>query len=534
MIGTSSGETLTGSAQDDYLGGNDGVDTLNAGFGHDVLFGGSGDDQLNGGSGDDVYLVGEALSGNDTILTGGGIDRVDLHSNAHMAALYTTGNNLNIEFDDQNDNTYTVVVTDHLIGGQELSEIRFDIDEDGTEVTYTVATTLSAAAGVDTAIGGTTANETLTGNTGDDVLFGHDGNDRLIGDDGNDFLDGGDGDDTLEGGAGDDIFFASDGDDTMTAGAGTDTLVVDDFFELEAAVYNGTDLTFDFIDDTDTAHSVLVQGHDTSRLEQINADLDHDHEPEDYKMAVVGDDITSATEDHLVIGSDNVDTMTGGDGNDVILGNAGADTLAGGAGDDWFDGGAGIDTIDGGAHGTHGDTISFHNATTAVVIDMSGGSTGDGTVTHSTGNDTFQGIENMEGGSAGDTLIGDNGNNEFLGLEGADTLTGSTGSDVFTYESSADSNSTDGIDVITDFDAGTSSTSVDQIDISGFVSGTFSFLGNELQSFSGGGDASARFNDSTKLLEIDSDGDAAADTEITLQNVSISNLDDSDFDTGLG
>jgi hypothetical protein len=61
------------------------------------------------------------------------------------------------------------------------------------------------------------------------------------------------------------------------------------------------------------------------------------------------------------------------------------------------------------------------------------------------------------------------------------------------------------------------------------LSGTFSFVGDESTAFAGGGNASARFNDSTKLLEIDTNGDAAVDMEMTLMGVDLANLGAADF-----
>ncbi len=47
--------------------------------------------------------------------------------------------------------------------------------------------------------------------------------------------------------------------------------------------------------------------------------------------------------------------------------------------------------------------------------------------------------------------------------------------------------------------------------------------------FSGSSNTSARFNTSTKLLEIDADGDAVNDMEIELTNTTASNLNNDDF-----
>ena len=70
---------------------------------------------------------------------------------------------------------------------------------------------------------------------------------------------------------------------------------------------------------------------------------------------------------------------------------------------------------------------------------------------------------------------------------------------------------------------------MDTLDISAIVSGTFDFLGAESETFNGNGDTEARFNNATKILEIDADGDTEVDMEIELKDVDIANLDDSDF-----
>ncbi|RVQ64753.1 hypothetical protein EKN06_15225 [Croceicoccus ponticola] len=67
MVGTTSGETINGDADDNIIAGLGGADTLNGSGGRDTLYGGDGDDTLDGGAGQDV-LVGGA--GHDT-LTGG-------------------------------------------------------------------------------------------------------------------------------------------------------------------------------------------------------------------------------------------------------------------------------------------------------------------------------------------------------------------------------------------------------------------------------------------------------------------------------
>jgi Ca2+-binding RTX toxin-like protein len=54
--GTSSGETITGSAFADNIDGLAGNDTLNGSTGADRLVGGAGNDSLTGGTGDDTFV----------------------------------------------------------------------------------------------------------------------------------------------------------------------------------------------------------------------------------------------------------------------------------------------------------------------------------------------------------------------------------------------------------------------------------------------------------------------------------------------
>ena len=135
--------------------------------------------------------------------------------------------------------------------------------------------------------------------------------------------------------------------------------------------------------------------------------------------------------------------------------------------------------------------------------------------------DAGDGDDIVETGDDDDTIIG--------GL-GQDYLIGGDGNDVFIYRSAEESATGAAMrDVIEDFDAGTSSSAVDTLDFSEFVTGTFAFLGDETNAFDGAGNTQARFNDQTKILEIDADGDAQTDMEIELTDTDGAALDDSDF-----
>ena len=228
----------------------------------------------------------------------------------------------------------------------------------------------------------------------------------------------------------------------------------------------------------------------------------------DFTAAVsfLGDDgantlTGTAAAENFVAGQGD-DTITAGGGNDVIRGGAGNDTLIGGAGNDLLDGGGGTDTVD------------YSAATGAVAVNL--GSTLSQSIGGGEGSDRIFDVENVIGSSQGDTLTG--------GF-GANSLTGGGGSDIFRYTATTDSAVGSG-DTITDFNATDSS---EDILLSGLLNGTFSFVGASTNSFSGSGNTSARFNDSTKLLQIDTDGDGSADMDLTLSGVSLTDLDASDF-----
>ena len=67
-----------------------------------------------------------------------------------------------------------------------------------------------------------------------------------------------------------------------------------------------------------------------------------------------------------------------------------------------------------------------------------------------------------------------------------------------------------GGETITDFDA---TNAVEDIVLSGLLSGTFSYLG--ASTFTGGGNTEIIFDDTSKLLSIDSNGDANVDIAVS-------------------
>jgi VCBS repeat-containing protein len=176
--GAPAGETITGTAGDDFLVGTVGADTIDALGGQDAVFGLAGADIINGGDGLDNLNGGDG----DDVMDGGNNDD-DMSGDAgddHMSG--GAGN-------------------DNMFGG------------DGHDV-----------------MSGGDGSDNLSGEAGDDVVTGGNGDDVLSGGDGNDFLSGDAGSDLLTGGDGADIFsFASaaNGPDQITDFAsGTDEIEV--------------------------------------------------------------------------------------------------------------------------------------------------------------------------------------------------------------------------------------------------------------------------------------------------------------------
>ena len=179
------GETITGTAGDDYLVGTDGDDVIKGGEGMDVIFAGAGNDNIDG--------------------EGGDYNQVDL-----------LGNSTDYTFTQNDDGTVSAAHAEY--GTKTLSNI------DGAWFTgdqkWSSVNDLLPEAEV--------VGKTITGTSGDDYLVGTDGDDVILGGDGNDVMHGGKGDDTYDGQGGDynqvdfegkssDYTFTKNEDGTITA-----------------------------------------------------------------------------------------------------------------------------------------------------------------------------------------------------------------------------------------------------------------------------------------------------------------------------
>ncbi len=209
-----------------------------------------------------------------------------------------------------------------------------------------------------------------------------------------------------------------------------------------------------------------------------------------------------------LIGGFQWDTLTGGAGNDLLQGDGGDDTLNGDAGDDRLEGGEGRDTLNGGdgadtlLGGAHDDTLNGGAGNDRLL----GGWQND-TLNGDDGNDTLYGEwhnDTLYGGLGNDTLDGGSGNDRLFGGTGNDILTGGADHDTFVFADGF------GQDVITDFDALDTAERIKLTDVS-----TINNMSDLL--------AAATQSGSDVVI------DAGGGNVLTLENVTLADLDGSDF-----
>jgi len=134
----------------------------------------------------------------------------------------------------------------------------------------------------------------------------------------------------------------------------------------------------------------------------------------------------------------NGDSIETGAGDDTVNARGGDDFISDGGGADIYNGGGGSDTID--------YSLSFYNPaffTTGIVANLKAGTIigGDGET------DTVNGIENVRGSSFADTILGDNNDNRFAGLQGDDVINGRGGFDIVRYDRDINRGGEDGVRV---------------------------------------------------------------------------------------
>ncbi len=351
IIGTTSGDTITGNSGVNYLGGFNGNDTLDGGTGNDFLDGGNGTDTVD-------YI-------SRTDATGG----ISFDLSVVDTALDPFGNG-----------SYKAIT---LNGAAEIDYIK------NVEIIH-----------------GTNNDDTMTGNSSDNQFYGNDGIDTINGGDGNDIIYGGNGDDIIDGGNNNDTIYGEAGADTINGGAGNDTIIggagidiidggsgLGDTINYSSAA-SGINVnlgTGTVSDDGDSASDTIVG----SSIENVTGSGSDD--------IIIG---SSAV--NVINGGVGDDTLTGGAGNDTIDGGSGNSDVIDFSAEG---GGAGI-TVNlgtGSATDTYGNTDTLSNIEDVIgtgLADVITGSSVNNNLNGGGGNDTFY----ASGGN--DTLKGQTGTSD--------------------------------------------------------------------------------------------------------------------------
>ncbi|PWB58500.1 MAG: hypothetical protein C3F17_18490, partial [Bradyrhizobiaceae bacterium] len=443
VVGTDSGETISGGNGNDLLFGNGGDDTFQYtvdSHGADLVDGGDGVDTLqltSGGSGQTL----------DVVVAGGVITQ------------FEGGRVVNVE----------LFTADLGTGSDTLSY-------DGT----TEGVTVDLAAGSATGFTSIANIENVTGGAG---------NDTLTGDDSANVLDGGGGSDTLMGGGGDDTIYVAGNDDIFHGGAGTDTLrlgsIAGGNANLQLASFSQAATGIEIVTNATGSNDVTLQGtggsntYDFTGVTLGNVDVDMG----------AGDDTVVTSANHTNGG--DLTTYDGGADLDTIMLNFTAADMEGilseASGADrtqlanfLFNPTVGLNDFGSNAGNWDNVTVAnFESAKIGIEVTMADGSAKVFDISHlfggtgspltfptfvagdtgTAGADLLVGStsgETINGGDSNDVivaragtdqLLGGDGNDLLLGGAGVDTLVGGAGADVlhggllgdiFRYASTAD------------------------------------------------------------------------------------------------
>ncbi|MEO5374344.1 MAG: cadherin-like domain-containing protein, partial [Alphaproteobacteria bacterium] len=449
VIGSSHGDTLTGSLLDNTLTGWAGADVLEGGAGADVLDGGTNTDTASyagAGAGVAVDLgAGVGWAGDaagDTLvsiekLIGSSFDDVLIGSDLANTIKGGAG-----------DDTIDGGAGDDVLEGGLGADV-FDGGSGADFVSYGHATAGVEASLATGGSGGEAAGdlytnvENLAGSAFADVLRGDGGDNTLMGLAGNDVMEGGDGADLFCGGSGTDtVTYANAAAGVVVTlgatGPDRDTPPDTDSGEPDP-VLTPEDLICPYSHGGDTAAEPVAPPA-FSLSQALEA-------PAGSGDALVGLGLMAFSQEAPVDPNPaagdlfvSIENLEGSAFGDSLTGNSAANALYGRDGDDVLNGGLGADTLNGGAG--H-DVADYSTSTTGVWVNLATNVNLGGTA-HG---DTLTGIEDVIGSGQADNLTGNGGDNglyagggnDFLGgSAGADVLDGGAGTDTADYRASID------------------------------------------------------------------------------------------------
>jgi Ca2+-binding RTX toxin-like protein len=218
------------------------------------------------------------------------------------------------------------------------------------------------------------------------------------------------------------------GDDTLDGGTGADALIGGD--GIDTVTYANQAVTVKVsLDGAANDGSAADVNTDSGLADSVGSDVEN-------LTGGSGDDtLGGSAANNLLLGGEGNDTLLGEGGDDTIDGQGGNDhafggtgndpSIAGGPGDDAIDGGPGADVLDGG-EGT--DAVDYSNSTTSVIV-LPDGLPNDGSGGGAEGDNVSGAFESVYGGSADDTLVANAGGGVLSGGAGNDTLDGGGGPD---------------------------------------------------------------------------------------------------------
>jgi len=480
-------EDLDGSLKDDKLIGDGNANRLFGDAGADTLVAGGGNDVLLGGDDGDTLVLGANLTALDKIDGGAGNDKLTLDGNYAAGVTFSGTTLTNVEtITLAAGNSYKLTlnnatnVTSLLVDAGALSGANVLILNGAAETTSGLTAQggagddiLIGGGGIDLLIGGLGA-DTLTGNGGLDTVSyalsnaavtvdllnnglnagGHaagdvlSGIENLIGSAGADSIRGDGAANTIFGGLDDDTLNGRDGNDTLEGSDGADTLDGGNGVDIATYANSTAGVTVNLADSSKNAGGEAA-GDVLTGIE-----------------AVIGsnqlDKLTGDANGNLLAGGAGDDTLTAGAGVDVLLGGGNDDNLVFGGdltAQDQADGGTGFDTLklDGNyAAGvifstttvTNIETIdladgnsyklTLNNATNTLSLKVDGsGLTGGNSLNLNGAAETANSLV-AYGGAGTDTLVGGGGNDVLQGGANADVLTGNGGIDTASYTLSDD------------------------------------------------------------------------------------------------
>ncbi|WP_376094559.1 hypothetical protein ACE7GA_01375 [Roseomonas sp. CCTCC AB2023176] len=506
VVSHSSVSAVTGSAFADAIEGNSGSNRLKGGSGDDTIAGGDGVDSLDGGAGVDTLDYTQGTGGVSLDLTIASNNATDGFGNRETVTGFErflgTAFDDTFKGDDKAQTFATGAGSDVVDGGggfdtldlsQETGALgaTFQISFDPTSGTISAVVTdsfgaLNFVTSVEHFIGTNGIHDDLFGGDGNDMLTGNAGSevDQLFGGNGIDTVDYsfergaqgivvdlrilgataaapnatdsyGDHDalqsienvvgsafgDSIDGGAEANVFSGLDGADTFSGGDGADTisggLGLDTIrYDLESggagitvALQGGFPQVVDTFGKVDSVRDIeAIVG--TAQVDVMSgndaANLFSGLGAADTLDGWVGDDtLDGGSDDDVLLGWSGDDSLVGGAGEDQLFGEDDDDTLLGGTGADVISGGDGF------------DTASYSGSVNAVTILLASGAAV-GTGGDATG-DVLDSIENLTGSDGADVLAGDAGDNLLDGGGGNDTLGGGRGDDGLQGGGGADS-----------------------------------------------------------------------------------------------